>query len=195
MKSAAIKCSGLLVLLSVLCGPGPAGATDERLPAKVRVAILFKTLTYDHNLKSRCPNGLRIGVVSLSNNQVSLTVANETVSEIKANAGKKVKGLGISVVPLPVDNLAGLKTAISSNNVNTLYLAPGLAGLVEPILDFAKQNKILVLTGEAEYVRAGAAIGAVLRNQKPKILVHLKSAGNQGAKLDARLLRLVEVVQ
>jgi hypothetical protein len=185
----------LLVVLSSLVGPNRAAAADERLPAKVRVAILFKTLTYDHNLKSRCPNGLRIGVVSLANNQASTSVANETVSEIKANAGKKVKGLGISVVPLPVDNLAGLKSAISSNNVNTLYLSPGLSGLVGPILGFAKQNKILVLTGEAEYVKAGAAIGAVLRNQKPKILVHLKSAGSQGAKLDARLLRLVEVVQ
>ena len=112
------------VTLVFLLGHSTSRAADQRLPAKVRVAILFKTLTYDHNLKSRCPNGLRIGVVSISDSQESSTVASETVSEIKANAGKKVKGLGISVVSLPVQDLGGLKGAVSKENVNTLYLSP-----------------------------------------------------------------------
>lgn len=173
----------------------PAGAADQRLPVKVRVAILFKTLTYDLNLKIRCPRGLHIGVVGRLGNESSMSIAKETIVEIKTNAGKKVKGLGILVEPLMVAGMEGLKKAVEEKEINMLYLSPGLSNMLEPIVKFAKQNKIVLLTGESKHVQKGAAVGAVLRNKKPKILVHLKSAGAQGAKFDARLLRLVEVVK
>lgn len=187
--------SPLAVLALLLLAPRPAGAADQRLPVKVRVAILFKTLTYDLNLKARCPSGLNIGVVGRIGNESSMSVAKETIEEIKANAGKKVKGLGISVEPVLVSGIEGIKKAVEEKDVNMLYLSPGMSNLLEPIITFAKQENIVLLTGEGEHVQAGAAVGAVLRDKKPKILVHLKSAGEQGAKFDARLLRLVEVVK
>lgn len=185
----------IAAMLSILVVSRPAAATDQRLPVKVRVAILFKTLTYDLNLKSRCPGGLRIGVVGRVGNESSLSIVKETVEEIKANSGKKVKGLGISVEPLIVANMDGIKKAIEEKEINMLYLSPGMTNLLEPIIKFAAQNKIVLLTGESEHVKQGVAVGAVLRDKKPKILVHLKSAGEQGAKFDARLLRLIEVVK
>ncbi len=178
----------------ILASP-TAGAADQRLPVKVRMAILFKTLTYDLNLKSRCPKGLNIGVVSRAGSESSTSVARETIEEIKANAGKKVKGLGISVMPLMVSGMDGVRRAVEEHDLNMLYLSPGISSLLEPIIKYAKQKNIVLLTGESEYVKAGAAVGAVLRDKKPKILVHLRAAGDQGAKFDARLLRLVEVVK
>lgn len=173
----------------------PAGAADQRLPVKVRVAILFKTLTYDLNLKTRCPRGLHIGVVGRLGNESSLSIAKETIAEIKANAGKKVKGLGISVEPVIVAGMEGVKKAVEDKDINMLYLSPGLSNMLEPIINFAKQKKIVLLTGESEQVRKGAAVGAVLRDKKPKILVHVQAASDQGAKFDARLLRLIEVIR
>lgn len=181
--------------LSILLVSNPAAGSDQRLPVKVRVAILFKTLTYDLNLKSRCPGGLRIGVVGRAGNENSLSIAKETIEEIKANSGKKVKGLGISVEPVIVSGLDGIKKAVEEKEINMLYLSPGMTNLLEPIIKYASQNKIVLLTGESKHVKAGAAVGAVLRDKKPKILVHLKSAGEQGAKFDARLLRLIEVIK
>jgi len=182
-------------VLSTLLVSGPAAGADQRLPVKVRVAILFKTLTYDLNLKSRCPGGLRIGVVGRVGNESSLSIARETIEEIKANSGKKVKGLGISVEPVIVAGLEGIKKAVEEKEINLLYLSPGMTNLLDPIIKYAVKNKIVLLTGESEHVKKGAAVGAVLRDKKPKILVHLKLAGAQGAKFDARLLRLVEVVK
>jgi hypothetical protein len=184
-----------VVFASVLLASHPAGADDQRLPVKVRVAILFKTLTYDLNLKTRCPGGLNIGVVGRLGNESSLSIAKETIEEIKANSGKKVKGLGISVEPVLVAGMDGIKKAVEEKDINMLYLSPGLSNLLEPIIQFAKQKKIVLLTGESEQVQAGVAVGAILRDKKPKILVHLKSADAQGAKFDARLLRLIEVVK
>ena len=185
----------LAMLALLLLASNPASAGDQRLPVKVRVAILFKTLTYDLNLKSRCPRGLRIGVVGKVGNESSLSIAKETIAEIKANSGKKVKGLGISVEPVIVAGMDGIKKAIEDKEINMLYLSPGMTNLLDPIIKYAAQNKVLLLTGESDHVKKGVAVGAVLRDKKPKILVHLKSAGAQGAKFDARLLRLIEVIK
>ena len=180
----------LLLLVSY-----PAGAADKRLPVKVRMAILFKTLTYDLNLKTRCPRGLHIGVVGRLGNESSMSIAKETIAEIKANAGKKVKGLGITVEPVIVAGMEGIKKAVEDKEINLLYLSPGLSNMLEPIIKFAKQKKIVLLTGESEQVQKGVAVGAVLRDKKPKILVHVKAASAQGAKFDARLLRLIEIIK
>ena len=185
----------MVIFASVLLTAHPAGAADQRLPVKVRVAIIFKTLTYDLNLKARCPGGLKIGVVGRLGHEGSLAIAKETVAEIKANSGKKVKGLVISVETVTVTGMDGIKKAVEDKDINMLYLSPGLTNLLAPIIKFAKQRKIVLLTGESEYVQAGAAVGAVLRDKKPKILVHLKSAGAQGAKFDPRLLRLIEIIK
>jgi hypothetical protein len=192
---ARIRAWSTALLVSILLVSQPVRAADQRLPVKVRVAILFKTLTYDLNLKSRCPEGLRIGVVGRIGNETSMAIAKETVEEIKANSGKKVKGLGISVEPVMVAAMDGLKKAIDEKEINMLYLSPGMSNLLDPIVKFAAQKKIVLLTGESDQVKKGVAVGAVLRDKRPKILVHLKSAGEQGAKFDARLLRLIEVVK
>jgi hypothetical protein len=183
------------VALSIVLVSHPAAGADQRLPVKVRVAILFKTLTYDLNLKTRCPGGLRIGVVGRVGNESSLSIAKETVAEIKANSGKRVKGLGISVEQVIVAGMDGIKKAVEEKEINMLYLSPGMTNLLDPIIKYASKNKIVLLTGEADQVKKGVAVGAVLRDKKPKILVHLKSAGAQGAKFDARLLRLIEVIK
>jgi len=192
---AKIRLCSTALLVSFLFFPHPVKASDQRLPVKVRVAILFKTLTYDLNLKSRCPDGLRIGVVGRIGNENSMSIAKETVAEIKANSGKRVKGLTISVEPVMVTAMDGIKKAVNDRKINMLYLSPGISNLLDPIIKFAAQKKVVLLTGEGDQVKKGVAVGAVLRNKKPKILVHLKSAGAQGAKFDARLLRLIEVVK
>jgi len=94
-----------------------------------------------------------------------------------------------------VTAMDGIKKAVNDRKINMLYLSPGISNLLDPIIKFAAQKKVVLLTGEGDQVKKGVAVGAVLRNKKPKILVHLKSAGAQGAKFDARLLRLIEVVK
>jgi TonB family protein len=179
----------------LLLGPFRAEAQDQRLPVKTRVAILLKALTYDHNLKTRCPEGLRIGVIGMAGNEASLSVANETLAEIRENSGIKVSGLTISAELIAASALSDIKGAVASKRLNILYISPGLDPMLDSISRMAVKKKILTLSGEASHAQSGAAITAVLREQKPKILVNTEAATQQGATLDARLLRLAEVVQ
>lgn len=192
-KRSTAMVSWVLGMLLVL--PAVARGDDDRLPVKLRVAILFKALSYDRNLEKRCPGGLRIGVVGLASNGESVAVARETAGAISASAIRKVKGLSIRAEVLEVDGAAAVRTAVKQKNLNTLYLGPGLGAQLEGILRLAREQKILVMSGETDHVQAGVALGVVQRDRKPRILVHTRAASGQGASFDARLLRLAEIVK
>jgi len=172
-----------------------ARADDEALPAKLRVAVLFKTLTYDHKLEANRSNGLKIGVVTLAGNTASQQEGAAIVEAMRTFGDKKVKGLALSVEPLSVSSATELEAAVVAKGCNALYLGPNLGDLVDRAVALAKTRSLLVMAGEAEAVKKGAAIGAVQRGGKPWILVNLKSATAQGAEMDSRLLRFVEVVE
>jgi hypothetical protein len=172
-----------------------AFAADESLPAKLRVAVLFKTLTYDHKLEANRANGLKIGVVMMSGNGASQQDGAATVEAMRNFGDKKVKGLALSVEALSVSKGEELEAAVVAKGCNALYLGPNLGDVVEKAVILAKTHSLVLLAGEAEVVKKGAAIGAVQRGGKPWILVNLKAASAQGAEMDSRLLRFVEVVE
>jgi len=84
--------------------------------------------------------------------------------------------------------------AVDQKKLNILYLSPGLGDMLNKISGFAKAKKILLITGESQHLKSGAALGAVLRGEKPKILLHGKAAASQGAEFDIRMSRIVERV-
>jgi TonB family protein len=184
-----------VVSLILLLGPVRAGAEDRRLPVKTRVAILLKALTYDHNLKSRCSGGLRIGVIAMSGDDSSQSVAYETLKEIQAKSAIKVSGLKISAELITAVAPSDIAATVAAKKLNVLYLAPRVRPMLNATFKLARKKKILILSGESGHASSGAAITVVMRGTKPKILVNTEAAAGQGAALDARLLRLAEVVQ
>lgn len=187
-----VPCS-LVLVFSLLYG-ALARAEDQRLPAVHRVAILLKMLTYDQRLKLRCRQGIRIGVLGVSKDSDSMAVAQETFQAISKGKGKKIEGLPLSVEMVEIKDPKDVWKAVDQKKLNILYLSPGLEKILEEIAGFARAKKILLITGEAEHLKSGAALGAVLRGGKPKILLHQKAAAGQGAAFDIRMSRIVERV-
>lgn len=171
-----------------------ARAEDQRLPAVHRVAILLKMLTYDQRLKLRCRKGIRIGVIGVSKDKDSMAVAQETFQAMEKGKGKRIEGLPLTVDMVEIKDTKDVWKAVDKKNLNILYLSPGLEGMLKKISGFAQAKKILLITGEAEHLQSGAALGAVMRGEKPKILLHQKAAASQGAEFDIRMSRIVERV-
>ncbi|MBW2699605.1 MAG: YfiR family protein [Deltaproteobacteria bacterium] len=168
-------------------------AKANELPAKTRVTVLLTTLSYDLNIKSR-GDALRIGVVGKADDSNSVKHAKEALAAFEVASSKRVKGMGIVALDLSSKNESDLAGAIKSKSINILYLSSHLGPLEKAAIKLARDMKILTLSGQEDTIKAGAAIGAVMEQGKPKILVNLKAAEAQGAKLDARLLRLVRIV-
>ena len=182
-----------LIAISLLIGRF-VRAEDQRLPAVHRVAILLKMLTYDQKLKLRCRGGIRIGVVGVAKDKDSMTVAQETFKAMEKGKGKRIEGLPLSVALVQVADPKDVWRAVDKQKLNILYLSPGIDAMLKKISGFAKAKKILLITGESQHLKAGAALGAVLRGEKPKILLHGKAAASQGADFDIRMSRIVERV-
>jgi hypothetical protein len=187
------RLSYLAAMLTLAAAAGSRGE-EKRMPAMHRTAILFKMLTYDQNLRVRCSSGVRIGVVGVKENQESMTMAQETLKAISAGKGKKIEGLLVHGEMVTASKPADIWRAVDSHRLNILYLSSGLDEMMDKIAEFAKLKKVLVVTGEAGYLKSGAALGIVLREGKPKILMHHKTATGQGAKFDLRITRIVERV-
>lgn len=168
---------------------------EGRLPAKLRVTVLFTVLSYNSGFDRLRASGLRVGVMSAAGNADSKKEALETLAEIQALSSKKVRGITISAVPVEVRETADVGAAIEREGLSAIYLSSGLEKVFDTVLNLARAKKLLTLTGEATHVRAGAAIGVVERDQKPKILVNIKEVSAQGGTLDAQVLRVVEIVQ
>jgi hypothetical protein len=190
-RSAWLSAAALLTLWLA-----PSGApADERLPSKERVTILLTVLSYDTNIDRFQGTGLRIGVGGKTDNPASTQDAKEMLEQLRSVSTKTVKSHAIQGFPVNVTSAADLTKAAVDLNLNVLYLCSGLGGLQDQLIAVASERGMLVLAGETDAVKAGAAIGAVAKDAKPKILVNLKAADAQGAKLDARILRLAMVVQ
>lgn len=187
-----VLCS-LVLIFSLFYGQ-LARAEDQRLPAVHRVAILLKMLTYDQRLKLRCRTGIRIGIVGVSKNKTSMTVAQETFKAMEKGKGKRIEGLPLSIDMVEIADPKDVWKAVDKKKLNILYLSPGLEDMLKKISGFAQAKKILLITGEASHLQSGAALGAVLRGEKPKILLHQKAAVSQGADFDIRMSRIVERV-
>ncbi len=171
------------------------GHAEERLPAKERLTILLTVLSYDTAIDRFQPTGLRIGVVGRADSPQSAQDAKEMLDNLRGVSSKTVKSLAIQGFPVNVSAASDLTAAIESQQLNVLYLSAGLGGMREALVAEASRRGLLLLAGESDAVRGGAAIGAVAEDAKPKIVVNLKAANAQGARLDARILRLAKVIQ
>jgi hypothetical protein len=185
---------GCILVLFSLLAVRVVRAEDQRLPAVHRVAILLKMLTYDQKLKLRCRKGIRIGVVGVSKDKDSMAVARDTFQAMEKGRGKRIEGLPLHVEMVSISNCKDVWQAVDEQKLNILYLSPGMGGMLKEISRFAKAKKVLLITGEAKYLKEGAALGVVLRGEKPRILLHQKASVSQGADFDVRMSRIVEKI-
>ena len=83
----------------------------------------------------------------------------------------------------------------SPGQFNMLYIAPGNARNLQKLLQMCQGQKIITTTGVPEYVEQGVAVGIGVRQDRPEILINLRSSKSAGSEFDASLLRIARVVR
>jgi len=90
---------------------------------------------------------------------------------------------------LRTDDLQGLKNEqiVFSNENNPKKIAE--------LLEYAK-NKNILLVGEGEqFAKLGGTIAFIIKNNKIRFVINLKSAQKAGIKISSKLLRLAKVIR
>jgi hypothetical protein len=186
-----------LLYLVPLLGLGvlpPAGAEDMALPVADQVPLLLKILTYDRNFEKKAGAELAIGIVYDPADRDSAKATTDLGNALFQWKGKTVKQLKITYYTIEYTNAADLERFVKQKGISVLYIAPGNARNLANIVQLSQDLHLTTTTGVPDYVRRGASVGLALSQDKPQILINLKSTRLEGSEFDASLLRLATIL-
>lgn len=170
-------------------------AEEMIVPVKLQLALFFKILSYDRNLKARVGNEIVIGIVYERDFRKSLRVKEELVNLLNNASAKKLQGIPIQYVSIEISDKTDLTSIISQNHVDILYISPVHGAAIRKIRAASRAKQILTLTGVPDYVESGVAVGIGIKGSKPLIIINLPASKAQGADFTSQLLKLAKVIK
>ncbi len=178
--------------VALALGTAPAAAQDGSLPADMQMALIGKIMRFDRHLE-RYGGEVVLAFVYQAGNRESGRVANEL-----ADAARDLHGIGagrqtLRTVLLPYRSGTDLRAELKRQGVDLVYLASMRAVDLEELVNEAHGAGILTISGEAEPIRAGVAVGLHERGPRPAVSIRLASARKAGSDFDSRLLALADV--
>jgi hypothetical protein len=165
------------------------------VPAELQVPLILKILTYDRNFDSRSNSALRVGIVFVAGDPVSLKAKNEVAGVFRSFSDKTVKKLAIRHTEIEYTSDSQIEEAARINQFNIFYVAPGNSRNLANLLRISRARQIITTTGVPAYVDQGIAVGVGVAQDRPHILINLPSSKAEGSEFDASLLRIAKVVR
>ena len=152
----------------------------------------MKSLDYDRNLKNK--NIIRIGIIYQENFRSSFKTKNQIINIAKELESKLSSNFQFEFEGININKSEDIRDFIKTGNYDVVYIAPLRAVNIENLANILRQNKILAITGIAEYVVHDIPFTVDLVNDKPKIVIDLNNSKNSGADFNVSLLKLAKVI-
>jgi hypothetical protein len=84
---------------------------------------------------------------------------------------------------------------LARETIGVLYLAPGLTAQVPAIRTACAERKVLAISPVRRDVQEGLALGVVLEQRQPRLLINVHTLKALGIELDFRVLRIAELIR
>lgn len=180
-------------LTLAVCG-ARLGAADMTLPAETQIPLLLKALTYDRNLERKGGKELVVGIVHDPSNRESATATDAIATALYRFQNTTVKKLPLRFYTIEYTGAAEFERIAKAKGISVLYIAPGLDRHIASLLKVCRELGVTTITGVAEYMQKGVALGVGQVRDRPQVFVHLVSARSEGADFDASLLRIATII-
>jgi hypothetical protein len=184
---------GLLPALGLGLLPRRLGAEEAvAVPIPLQIELLVKVAAYDRNLPTRARGVVRTVVLLKRDHAQSKVVAEQA---LRALAGRSVAGLPAESALHAFSDGAGLAERVRGGRASILYAAPGFGD--RELLTIARSLSglsVLSSAAVADFVRMAVAVGFDLVSGKPKLLVNVRRAREQGVDLSSQVLKLARVL-
>lgn len=178
-----------LVLLSA-----KVSAQEMPLPVEDQVPLFVKILNYDRSLVNKDMDKIVIGVLYQEKFRISSITKDEFIQSVYNNDENTINGKPIVCVPIEISNLANLDWFIDNKNISILYITPLRSVELRDIYHVTRRKKIMTLSGVSKYIRQGLSVGLELIDEKPKILLNIRSVRSEGIDFTSQLLRLAILI-
>jgi hypothetical protein len=158
-----------------------------------QVALIKKVAEYDYNAKHRSP-AIRVGIVFLPTVAESVSAKDQiaaALTQAERDQSPRTSDPYAHVV-LPYSSADDLARALDRDNVNVLYVTPGLDSVLADILRVSRARKILSMTGQPSYVDKGVTVGFGAEQNYFYCTVNLHAMRQEGTDFDGRFLEKVK---
>jgi hypothetical protein len=181
-----VRVAAVLALVLSMASKRPSAmAAEIEVPPDVRAALTLRILEYDRGLLKWAGSSLRVGVVSKGGESAYR----------KGLDGKTAQGLTLATSQTGPAAESAIKEWIQREKVDLLFVSSDAGQAASAALAAAAALKVPSLVSTRDQFDAGAALGIVVRDEKPHILIRLESAKAAGMDLDPKLLRLAELIR
>ncbi len=187
----------LLVLLwPTLSSPQQRHETNRmEVPEELQVPIFLKILTYDRSFETRAKDTLRIGILYFPDDVESERNKDAMIESLKQNKNKTINGVPFCFHQIEFISKKNLDKVIKERKINVLYVTSDSSNFLEEIIQTSQKRNVLTMTGRVDYVSKGISVGLGVKDQKPQIVINLRSAKAEGSNFSANLLRLCKVIK
>jgi TonB family protein len=166
-----------------------AGDNDER-----EMASLLTAVGYLRNAQTIRSEGLRLGVVHLASDSSSLAEGQRIVRILKSFGDRKIFGRPILVEPVAYQTGSEFGAIVGKARLNSILICPGIDSVPPDLFAMAHKGKLLLLGTSRRHLEAGAGLGVDVASGKSTIMANLPELNAAGIQLDARMLRLAQMV-
>jgi len=186
------RCSTLAFLLTVSVG---LTATAQEAATR-QAALVLRILSYDRNLSDRVSGRVTVLVVYRESNGDSTSESRRIASALDALGRRTtVAGMNARAVRLAYTSRSDLETAARREGAAAVYVCEGLASSAGDISRAARGAHMLSLTSERRGLDRGLGVALVPDGSSVSLVVNLPAVEAEGARLDAAVLRLAEVIR
>jgi hypothetical protein len=166
---------------------------DIGVPVQLQMELLVKVAGYDKNLPARARGVVRVVVLTRRDDGQSRNVAQQA---LRALSGKSIKGLPVEVSELPFSDGPALSRVVKERGISIVYATPGFGSSdMQNIAKALSGQSVLSAGALARFVESGVVVCFDLVGGKPKLLVHLRRAREQGVDLSSQVLKLARVIE
>lgn len=188
------KLAATLLFALLAAVVSPALAQD----ASREAALILRILSYDRNLSQRATSGrVVVLIVFQPGNAASEAERTRVTAALNALGSRTtVRDMQARAVEHAFRDRAALQEAASAAGAAAIFVCGGLSGSTSAISAAARGARTLSMTSEGEGVRRGGlGVGLLADGSQVRLVINLPAVEAEGARLDAAVLRLAEVIR
>jgi hypothetical protein len=187
---------GIAALLAFVLVVGVGNAASADAADDRRALVVLRVLAYDNHLGERAGDEVRIIIVYPAGDGGAAERARWTAAFTTARK-LKVEGRPVVVTAHKFETASALDNALRDLRAAALFACDGLAKAIAvgDLANVTRANKVLSFSTREREVVKGLAIGIVPGSERDEIVVNVRAAAAEGAKLDAGLLQLARSVE
>lgn len=166
---------------------------DVAVPVPLQMDLLLKVAGHDRNLPARARGTVRLLILTKREDSQSKNVGEQAA---RALSGKDVKGMPTEIVTQMFSDGPTLTERVRDGHVSILYAAPGFGP--RELLTIARSLaglSVLSSGALAHFVETAVALGFDLVGGKPKLLINVRRAREQGVDLSSQVIKLAKVIE